>query len=282
MENRSMIFSVCHQLTKKLITGTYYNYHVTFSACLRLYNASISDFAMTLSLYGVSNIDIIKEIDYQFDFVSFVAECDNDRKASQNMEKCINIALNYGLKKRDIYRSKQDIENNSISDNSSPLMVDRLRKEDKEDLKQEIFIYLYSRLDDPDFIALPNLYKLLRAGDSVITNYSKKAKKTRNVCSFDDMLQKGYDVPTIDDFEILHDNIESLVDDIVSHIPKIHRELAKDIIYARYTKETLTGYEIKGKERNISEIARDLKVSERTVKTVLKEIKSINRDRIEF
>lgn len=280
MENKSMIFSVCHQLTKKLITGTSYNYHVTFSACLKLYNENISDFAMALSLYGISNIEIIKEIDYQFDFVSFVKECDNDRIAFQNMERCINIALNYGLKKRDIYRSKQEKQFDYVSDNTAPLLVDRLKKEDREDIKQEIFLYLYSRIDDPDFIALPNLYKLLRAGDSVITNYAKKQMKTRNLVSFDLLMQNGFDIPTISDFEKCYSSLDDLIQSIVIQLPRIHRDLAESIIYSRYTKETKYGIEIKAKEKNLDEIAKEFNISLRTVKTIISEIKNVDKSKL--
>lgn len=285
MENENrVIFTACHKLTKALISGTKYDYHATFTACIRLYYSNVSGFCAVCDLYQLESVscDVAKLSDEKFDFYKFASDADFSDDARKALDTCLNFAVNYGLRKRDKLRTISEKNNDTVSDNLAPLTVDMLRKNDLQDIKQEIFLYMFSRSDDTDFMQLPNIHKLIISGDMVTQNfYRKQYRINKNtIASFDELMQNGHDIPTIEDFTHCQSEIDSLIDNIVMQIPKIHRETAREIIYSRYIKITKYGIEIKGKEKNLDIIASELKISLRTVKTIIKEIKSINQNKL--
>lgn len=283
-EQKKVIFSTCHELTKALVKNTHYNYHVTFSGCLKLYFSDSRLFSLVLAQNNVINDSFIKLSDSDFDFYNFAQFADSDKKSYNDMMKCVNFALHYGLKQRDKFRTSLDIINDSISDNNYPIMVDFIRREYREDIKNDIVVFLYDRINDSDFLALPNIYKLIRAGDAVTQNYIRKAQKhnNKNMVSFDDLMQSGKFEPSTEQLEFCENEIEALIDSIVSMIPKIHRATAKEIIYSRYIQVSKNGIEIKGKIKNLDTIASELNISLRKVKQIISEIKNVNVNRIAF
>lgn len=266
-ENRSALFSACHAITRATVAGTRYNYHCTFSACLKLYHSNRATF-ISLSVRNSVNDDIIAELDDKsFDF--FTACEKNDEKA---INHCLTFAVNYGLKMRDVYITKKDLENMASdeslsSDNSAPKIVDSMNRNDREDLKQSISIYLWKRTDNEKFRALPFLWQLMRAGDSVVTaEYNKAVRRSKafgSIASLDALRENGVEAV---DRNAERANID-IVDAIVAQVPKKHRELAKAIIDLRYTSHKI---------RTCEEVAEKLNVSVRTVKTVIAEIKDID------
>ena len=283
MENK-IIFTACHALTKALILGTKYDYKATFSACLKLYYSNISAFCVVCNNYNLENVsvDIAKLSDAKFDFYQFAKNADFSDDARKALDTCLNFAVNYGLRKRDKLRTISEKNNDIVSDNTAPLTVDQLKRNDLQDMKQEIFLYMYNRFDDPDFMALPNIHKLIISGDMVTQEfYRKQYRINKNtIASFDELMQSGHDIPTIEDFTHCQSEIDSLIDNIVMQIPKIHRETARDIIYSRYIKVASYGIEIKAKEKNINVIAKEMGISVRTVKTIISEIKSVNQNKL--
>lgn len=266
-DNKKAIFTACHEITRELVKGTRYNYHCTFSACLKLYHENRAVF---VSLAIKNNVDdsIISELDDKS--LDFFSACEsNDEKA---INHCLTFAVNYGLKMRDVYITKRDMENMASdeslsSDNSAPKIVDSMNKNDREDLKQSIAIYLWKRIDNEKFRALPFLWQLMRAGDSVVTaEYNKAVRRSKafgNVASLDALRENGIDAV---DKDTARANID-IVSAIVAQVPKKHRELAKAIIDLRYTSHKI---------RTCEEVAEKLDVSVRTVKTVISEIKGID------
>ena len=265
-ENRSALFSACHTITRALVTGTRYNYSATFSACLRLYHSNRAEFIAVAVENGA--VEFIPQLDdSKFNF--FTACREND---SRKIDFCLSFAVRYGLKKRDAYITRKDWENMenddySASDNACPKIVDGMRKNDFEDLKNSVAIYLLGRLDNAKFMALPSLWQLCRAGDAVVTaEYNKAVRRSRafgSVESLESLQEDGIDA-------IDHNADRSKVDivsAIVAQVPKKHRELAERIIELRYTHT---------KARTIEETAERLNVSVRTVKTVIAEIKDVD------
>lgn len=280
MKNNTVIFKACHALTRSLVKNTRFSYKATFAMALRL---AYSDFPAFISSFRLCANDenqsihfneIAKISDSDFNIFEYMSKMDFDSKALANYNRCINFAVNYGLKKRDVFRSKKEILINSVSDNYNPIAVSEMRKNEIEDLKQDIAIYLLNRVDDVDFLALPNVYKLIRAGDCVVNNFCRKIKTEKALNSSlnelsDNEMQFGYidhdfDKLTLDDFIF---NISKNKD-----IPKIHRELAYSILKLRYTKNG----EFCNKAMKVNEIALALEISERTVKSVLKDVYKLN------
>ena len=128
--------------------------------------------------------------------------------------------------------------------------------------KQDIFLYLFKRSHNPDFIALPDVIKLMRAGDAVITSYYNRivTQCKNNAFSMDDVNMP--DVSSHDDYSSV--KLNDIIATLVNNCPVKHREAAKQILTIRY----LNGR----KEATIAETAEKIGLSLRTVKTILKEI----------
>ena len=103
----------------------------------------------------------------------------------------------------------------------------------------------------------------MRAGDAVVTShYNKIIRETvNNSFSLDD--EDFYDVPMQDKYS---DSLQAVIDKLVNNVPKLHRDIARNIIVLRYMHGR--------KNRNISEVAEILKVSERKIKLVISEMKN--------
>lgn len=273
MKNKSLIFKACHNLTKALIKNTSFNYHATFSACLKLYNVSNHDFIIACKSHYVDIFPLAFTCDNEFEFYDILPLVDNDKTAKSKLDSLINFAVYYGLKKRDGFRTLSETVNDTVSDNYSPISVDNLRRNDFDDLKQEIILYMLDRKTDETFQKLPNVFKLLRAGDCVVTNYTRKEiARAKNTCYISDLEESGFQISDKTDY-FNTANIDGLILDISSKLPKVHRQLACDIIrlYCISDKGNITK-----KARNQSEIAEILNISVRTVKTVWKEIIALN------
>lgn len=264
-ENKSTLFTVCHAMTKKLVENTSFDYRATFSACLKLYYDNVAVFVVAAEENDIS-ADIVKKLDNEsFDFFTACRENDNE-----TINNCLKIAVVYGLKKRHAAETKKDVENmtanNTLSlDNNNPHIADEMRKE-ADDLKNDIAIYLLNRADNEKFLKLPFLYQLTRAGDAVVfAEYRKRIRRAAvfgNVESLDYMRENGIEKPFFDKY-----GKSDLIETIIQNVPEIHRENAGKIIKLRYAYN---------KSMNIDEIAKRLNISERTVKTILKEIKDID------
>ena len=273
MKEKAAIFKVCHELTKNLVKNTTYDYHCTFSACLKLYNVSTHDFIIACKSHYVDIFPLACTCDKDFEFYDILSLVDNDKTAKSKLDSLINFAVYYGLKKRDGFRTLSETVNDSVSDNYSPISVDNLIKNDLEDLKQEIILYMLNRENDIDFQELPNVFKLLRAGDCIVTNYSRKeTARVKNTFSFSNLEENGIQIEDKTDY-FNAANIDGLILDISSKLPKAHRQLACDIIrlYCISGKGNISK-----KCRTQDEIAKILDISVRTVKTVWKEIIALN------
>lgn len=265
-EQKKALFDACHAITRKTVAGTRYNYSATFSACLKLYHSNRAEFIAVAVENGA--VEFVPQLDdSKFNF--FTACREND---SRKIDFCLSFAVRYGLKKRDAYITRKDLENMenddyTASDNACPKIVDSLKSNDFEDLKSSVAIYLLSRADNTKFMALPSLWQLCRAGDSVVTaEYNKAVRRSRafgDVASLEDLLEDGV--------EAVDRNTErakvDIVSAIVAQVPKKHRELAEKIINYRYAN---------GKALTCEETAEKIGVSVRTVKTVIAEIKAID------
>ena len=274
MKETEAIFKLCHELTKALIRNTSFDYHCTFTACLKLYNNSNHDFIVACKYNDIDISPIAKISDADFDFYILLSLVDNDKTAEKKLNSLVNFAVNYGLKKRDAFRSISDAVNDTVSDNYNPISVDNLIKNDLEDLKQEIILYMLNREKDNDFQELPNVFKLLRAGDCIVTNYSRKeTARAKNTFSISILEENGIQISDEKDDYSDTIAIDSIISDIATKLPKVHRELAQDII--RLYCISYKGNVVK-KARTQTEIADILGVSVRTVKSIWQKITSLN------
>lgn len=271
---KSIIFSACHELTKKLVFGTKFNYHATFSFALKLYNTDNAMFYTACKINAVNLSDIARLKNDEFDVLSIIPFIDTDCEKRKHFDKLVSIGINYGLKLIDAEIYKSEIEN-GYSDNRNPLSVDYMHKELSEDLKQDFVLFFLLRKEDKDFTALPCLYQVLRAGKTVSRNLFGKEKRYNNFANkrFSELEENGIQLKDEKDDYSDTIAIDSLISDIAKKLPKVHRQLAQDIIrcYCISSK----GNVVK-KARTQAEIADILGVSIRTVKSVWKEITSLN------
>ena len=264
-ESKKILFRACHAITRATVAGTRYNYSVTFSACLRLYHSNRAEFIAVAVENGVENVGQLD--DSRFDF--FRACREND---SKTIDKCLSFAVHYGLKIRDAHITRRDRDSMasddfSASNNACPKIVDSMRKNDIDDFKNDVAIYLLNRAENDKFRALPYMWQLMRAGDSVVTaEYNKAVRRSKafgDVASLESLQEIG-----VEPSEFMRSNTD-IISAIVAQVPKKHRELAEKIIKLRYSSRKI---------RTIDETAVIVGVSVRTVKTVIAEIQSINPD----
>lgn len=268
-EKNSVLFKACHALTRESIIGTNYNYNVTFSACLRLYHSNKSGFFASLSAFKVLSRQIISLLDSNdFDFFTACA-CNDENK----IDSLLTFAVNFGLKKRESYASKKDLENMQVNDsatldNSAPNLVSDMRKQDFHDLKNDVAVYLLSRSENEKFRSIPFVFQLIRAGDCTVTaKYGKICRETKafgSVASLEELRENGIEYSTSDEYSKL--SAFDIANRIIAKLPKCHRETGKKIIELRYTKKSML----------IDDIAQELDISVRTVKSIIAEIKAID------
>lgn len=265
--DNSVIFSTCHSLTKKLVSGTKYDYKSTFSASLALFHRDFTSFCISCSAYDVDVLPVANCKFSKLDFFGNVEKMDVSEASAVAVKNCINYAVYYGLGKREANISRQEVYQYKIyntdipSDAVAPVIVKNMKQNEIDDIKQDVFIYLLKRQEKENFRSLPYIVQLMRAGDSVVTShYNKIIRETvNNSFSLDD--EAYYDVPKHDKYS---DSLQAVIDKLVYNVPKLHRDIARNIIELRY----LGGR----KNRNISEIAAVLKISERKTKQVLAEM----------
>lgn len=272
-EKNSVLFKTCHSLTAELVKNTSFDYRTTFSACLRLYHSNKSGFFAVCRAYNsISRFTISVLDNADFDFFSACENGDNDK-----IDSLLTFAVNYGLRIRESYASKKDYERISMDDfstldNSAPNIVKNMRKDDFSDLKNDCAIYLLNRADNEKFRSLPFIFQLLRAGDNTVTcAYAKICRETKALgipASLDEMKKNGIEYSVTDEYEKL--TAKDITDRIVSKLPKAHRENGKKIIELRYVKKAML----------IDDIAQEMGISVRTVKTIIAEIKAMNVNEI--
>ena len=263
------IFSACHSLTKKLVSGTKYDYKSTFSASLALFYRDFTSFCVSCSSYDVDVLPVANIKFSKLDFYGNVEKMDADEVAAVAVKNCINYAVFYGLGKREANISRQEVYQYKIyntdipADSVAPVIVKNMKNNELEDMKQDIFIYLVKRQNKENFRSLPYIVQLMRAGDAVVTShYNKIIRETvNNSFSLDD--EAYFDIPKKDKYS---SGVEAIVDKLVNNCPKKHREIARQLINLRY----IDG----GKNRSLAEVAKILEMSERTIKQVNIEIKS--------
>lgn len=267
--DNSVIFSTCHNLTKKLVSGTKYDYKSTFSASLALFYRDFTSFCVSCAAYDVDVLPVANIKFNKMDFFGNVEKMDASEEAAAAVKNAINYCVYYGLSKREANISRQEVYQYKIyntdipADSVAPCIVKNMKNNELEDMKQDIFIYLVKRQNKENFRSLPYIVQLMRAGDAVVTShYNKIIRETvNNSFSLDD--EAFYDVPKKDKYS---DSLQAVIDKLVNNVPKLHRDIARDIISLRY----MHG----GKNRNISEVAEILKVSERKIKQVISEMKN--------
>jgi len=264
----SVIFSACHGLTKKLVFDTKYDYKSTFSACLKLFYNDFNVFCVSCAAYDVDVVPVSNVKYNKFDFYGNVSKMDFSEAAAEAVKNTINFAVYYGLKKREANISRQELYQYKIyntdipADSVAPVLIKNMKQNEIEDIKQDVFIYLLKRQEKENFRSLPYIVQLMRAGDSVVTShYNKIIRETiNNSFSLDD--EAFYNVPKNDKYS---SGVEAIIDKLVNNVPKLHRDIARKIIELRYMHGR--------KNRNISEVAEILKVSERKIKQVVSEMK---------
>ena len=297
INKNSAIFSTCHALTKALVEignenlnpnfGISENarfvsidYRATFGACVKLYFRDFPAFLSACKNAGVSTIALAHAENDKFDI--FRAFQENDERKINSM---ISIAYFYGRKRMDAYRTTKETADDTISDNFAPKGVDNMAQ-DADDVKNDIVIYLLERADDESFLAKPNLFKLLLAGDDCVKKhvFKQNRRAVREVFSLDgigdgdetandksaflvDMSEHYADIDKID-----------VIEYIVSCLPKVHRDVARRFMARYYSNHGKSGVKI-------SDIADALGVSKRTLDSIRAEIKAIgietvrNRDK---
>ena len=267
--DNSVIFSTCHSLTRALVTGTKYNYNVTFASCLKLFYRDFTCFCVTCSYYDVDVLPVSNCKFSKLDFFGNVEKMDTSEEAAAAVKNAINYCVFYGLSKREANISRQELYQYKIyntdipSDAVAPVIVKNMKQNEIDDIKQDVFIYLLKRQEKEKFRSLPYIVQLMRAGDAVVTShYNKIIRETvNNSFSLDD--EAYYDVPKQDKYS---DSLQAVIDKLVQNVPKLRRDIARNIIELRY----LGGR----KNRNISEISKILNVSERKIKQVISEMKN--------
>ena len=265
-ENKAL-FTACHSLTKNLVTGTNYNYHCTFSACLRLYYNNFNMFVVACAKNFVDVVAISNNHFEKLPLVESIEKMDFDRAAEKTVKDAINFAFAYGISKRGADISKLQVYHYKKGytlpmDTAAPEIVRGMKQNDQEDIKQDIFLYLFKRSHNPDFIALPDVIKLMRAGDAVITSYYNRIVTQCKNNAFSMDAANAPDVSTSDAYSSL--KTDEIIQSLVNNVPAKHREAARQIIAIRY----LNGR----KEATIAETAEKIGLSLRTVKTILKEM----------
>lgn len=265
--DNSAIFSTCHSLTKKLVSGTKYDYKSTFSASLALFHRDFTYFCVSCSAYDVDVLPVANIKFNKMDFFGNVEKMDASEEAAAAVKNAINYSVFYGLSKREANISRQEIYQYKIyntdipADSVAPVLIKNMKQNEIDDIKQDVFIYLLKRQEKENFRSLPYIVQLMRAGDAVVTShYNKIIRETvNNSFSLDD--EAFYDVPKKDRYS---SGVDAIIDKLVSNVPKLHRDIARNIIELRYMHGR--------KNRNISEVAEILKVSERKIKQVLAEM----------
>lgn len=262
---KKAIFTTCHDLTKKIVSGTKYSYSATFTFCLRLYYQDYNSFCIACTEAGVDVLPVSENFEGLYDNIH---NMDQNYNAEQAVKQALNFACFYGIKKRGANISNAEkYKYNKIgwdkipADSAAYNIIQGMKKNQLDDIKQDIFLYLFKRKENPDFKALPDVVKLMRAGDAIVTSYYNKIVREAKNTSFS---LDAEDVPDVASYDKNKLAIDDIVNTLVKNTPVKHRQLAQDIIKIRYQDDR--------KEKTISETANRLNVSIRTVKTVLKEM----------
>lgn len=198
-------------------------------------------------------------------FFDLLERANNDRDAERELISCLAFAVNYGLKRREAYFSKQE----TMSNNAAPSIVREMRQNEKEDLTHDVFVYLINRVDNITFREKPANIQLMLAGDSVVrAAYARRVRRAKaGTISLDALREHGVEIPLRDD--LTQAEIESLFNAIIAKVPKLHRERARRLLSARYS--------LQGKEETIAVIAKAESCSTRTVDYILSEIRAAGK-----
>lgn len=206
------------------------------------------------------------------DFYAHMERADNDTTAAAKLTACLRYAVSYGMRKRESYLTTKDREKlettAEASDNAAFGIIQQLRREELEDLQNNVYLYMIERMDNEAFRSIPAEWQLMRAGDDVVKKeYDKRVRRARaGTVSLDEMQETGQDVVAWDD--LTKAEAESVIRSIVASVPKKHRERAESIIKQRYSL-----YEVS----TVQAVAKAERCSERTIKSILAEIKAVGK-----
>lgn len=205
-------------------------------------------------------------------FYAQMERANYDTAAAAKLTACLKYAVSYGMRKRESYLTTKDREKlettAEASDNAAFGIIQQLRREELEDLEHNVYLYMIAHMDNEAFRSIPAEWQLMRAGDTVVkSEYDKRVRRARaSTVSLDEMQETGQDVVAFDDLTTAE--AESIIKSIIARVPKIHRERAESIIKQRYSL-----YEVS----TVQAVAKAERCSERTIKSILAEIKAVGK-----
>ena len=286
INEKSAIFTTCHKLTRALVDNAEnhaISYSATFTACIRLYYTDIRAFITACHSVTVNTNDIALVKNDDFDIFGAFSRGDNEKAFS-----LVNFAFYYARKRLDAKRTIAEISENIESDNVYPRIVDNLSANDTEDVKNDIVAYLYARANDSDFMQLPNMFKLIRAGECAISLYERSAIRhtVHNAFSIDSFTDED---SATDKSAILADKREmyadmnkcDIIEFIIDNLPKARRatpekrDMVRKFLHQYYSNHGKSGY-------RITDIAERLNTSARNLGAILSEIRAIGYDTIAY
>lgn len=206
------------------------------------------------------------------DFYSHMERADYDTAEAAKLTACLKYAVSYGMRKRESYLTTKDREKlettAEASDNAAFGIIHQMQREDMEDLQNNVYLYMVERMDNEAFRSIPSEWQLMRAGDTVVkSEYDKRVRRARaGTVSLDEMQETGQDVVAFDDLTTAE--AESIINAIIRKIPKCHRERAERIVKQRYSLHEVS---------TVEAIAKDERCSQRTVKSILAELKAVGK-----
>ena len=286
INEKSAIFTTCHKLTRALVDNAEnpaISYRATFTACIRLYYTDIRAFITACHSMTVNTNDIALVKNDDFDVFGAFSRGDNVKALS-----LINFAFYYARKRLDAKRTISEIAEDIESDNVYPRIVDSLNSNDTEDVKNDIVAYLYARVNDSDFMQLPNMFKLIRAGECAISLYERSAIRhtVHNAFSIDSFTDED---SATDKSAILADKREmfadmdkcDIIEFIIDNLPKARRatpekrDIVRKFLHQYYSNHGKSGY-------RIADIAERLNTSARNLGAILSEVRAIGYDTIAY
>ena len=271
---KSIIFRTSHAMARALLTIENGNYNATFSACLKLYFSDKSAFYAVCKSLDVSTKSLAVCTNDSFDI--FKAFSEND---AGKIKELLNFAFYYGLKRADAFRTITETINDTISDNYAPRAVDALLSNDVEDVKNDIVVYLLNRAEDVDFLELPNIFKLCKAGNCCVKKHVNRENVRASKTAFSlDAIAEDADADKnafyADKREFYADiDKADTLEYIISNLPKVHRETARKFLYRYYSNHGKSGI-------RIDAIAEEIDVSIRTLKSILSEVRALGYENV--